>query len=56
MKSTHGLTKHMNTYISQQDLPICMHEQDTPIPGESDNASGNFGSHEDEKSILKELD
>ncbi len=56
MKLTYGLTRHMNTCTSQQDLSICMHKQDTPIPRENDNASGNFGPHEDEESTLKEQD
>ncbi len=57
MKSTYGLTRHMNTYTSQQVLLICMQpKQDTPIPGENENTSDNFGLHEDEKSILEEQD
>ncbi len=54
MKATHRLTRHMNMRTSQQDLPIHMHKPDTPIPGEGDNASGNFGPHEDEESTLEE--
>ena len=47
----------MNAYMIQfiqQVLPIHMKsEQDTSMPGEDDDASENFGSHEDEKSTLK---
>ncbi len=57
MTSTHGLTRHMNTCTSQQVLPICMQpKQDTPIPGEDENTSDNFGLHENEESILEEQD
>ncbi len=55
MKSTHELTRHMNTCISQKVFPIRMQpKQDTPIPGEDENTSDNFGLHEDEESILEE--
>ena len=41
MKSTSGLTKHMNACMSQfiqQVLLICMQsEHDTPTPGEDDD-------------------
>ncbi len=57
MKSTHGLTKHMNTCTNQQVLPIRMQpKQDKPIPGEDENTSDNFELHEDEESILEEQD
>ncbi len=57
MKSTYGLTRHMNTYASQQVLPLHMQpEQNNPILGEDDNTSGNLGSHEDEESTLEEQD
>ncbi len=57
MKSTHRLTRHMNTYTKQQVLPIHMQpKQNTPIPGEDENTSDNFGLHEDEESILEEQD
>ncbi len=56
MKLTHGLTKNVNTCPSQQDLRIYMNEQDIPILEEDDNASGNFGPHEDEESTLEEQD
>ncbi len=46
----------MNMCMSQPNLPIRIHKQDTPIPRESDYVSGNFGSYEDEKSTLKEQD
>ncbi len=29
-------------------------KQDTPIPGENENTSNNFGLHEDKESILEE--
>ncbi len=57
MKSTYGLTRHMNTCISQQVLPIRMQpKQHAPIPGEEDNASGNFGPNEDGESPLEKQD
>ncbi len=46
----------MNTCTGRQDLPIRIHKQDIPIPREGDNASRNFGLHEDEESILEEQD
>ncbi len=55
MKSTHGLTRHMNTCISQQVFPIRMQpKQDATILGEDENTSDNFGLHEDEEFILEE--
>ena len=58
MKSTSGLTRHMNACTSQfiqQVLPICMQsKQDTPMPGEDDNALENFGPYKNEESTLKE--
>ncbi len=55
MKSTQRLTRHMNTCMSQQVIPLLMQpKQDTPILGEDDNASGNLGLHEDEESTLAE--
>ena len=60
MKSTGGLTKHMNSCTSQiiqQVLPTRMQpEQDMPMPGEDDNASDNFGPYEDERSTPKAQD
>ncbi len=57
MKSTYGLTRHMNTCTSQQVLPVRMQsKQHVPIPEEDDNASENFGPHEDEESPLEEKD
>ncbi len=57
MKSTYELTRHMNTCISQQVLPLRMlTKQDTPILGEDNNTPGNLGPHEDEESILEEQD
>ena len=47
----------MNTYMNQQVFPIYMQlKQNTLISGEDDNASENFGPHEDEKSTLEEQD
>ncbi len=57
MKSTHGLTRHINTCTSQQVLPIHMQpKQDMPILGEDKNTSDNFGLYEDEESIIEEQD
>ncbi len=54
MKLSYGLTRHMNTYISQQFFPIYMQlKQDTPIPGEDNNALETFEPYKDEKSILE---
>ena len=47
----------MNTYTSQQIFPICMQpKQNTPIPGEDNNASKSFGLYKDDKSTLEEQD
>ena len=59
MKLTHRLTRHMNTYMSQQVLLIRMERkqpEDTSISEEDDNASENFWPHEDDESILEEQD
>ena len=60
MKSTGGLTRHMNSCTSQiiqQVLPTRMQpEQDMPMPGEDDNASDNFGPYEDERSTPEAQD
>ena len=57
MKSIHGLTRHINTCMSQQVLPIHMQpKQNTLIPREDDNASDNFGPYKDAESILEEQD
>ncbi len=57
IKSTHGLTRHINTCISQQVFSIYIQpKQNIPIPGKDDNTSRNFGPYEDEKSTLKEQD
>ena len=57
MKLTRGLTKQRNICTSQQVFPIYMQpKQNMLILGKDDNASENFGSHEDEKSILEEQD
>ena len=43
--------------MSQKILPIRIQpKQNTPIPRKDNNASKNFGPHEDEESILKEQD
>lgn len=58
MKSTSGLTRHMNTYtnpIIQQVLPIQIQpKQDMAMLEKNNNTSDNFRSHEDKESILKE--
>ena len=57
MKSTYGLTRHMNICTSQQVFPIHMQpKQNTLIPREDDNTSKNFGIYKDEESILEEED
>ncbi len=57
MKFTHGLTRHINAYISQQDLLIYMQpEPDNPITEEDDNVLRNFRSHKDKKSISEKQD
>ena len=57
VKSTHGLASHMNMCASQQGLPIYMQpKQNTPIPGEDNNISENFGSHEDDKSEEQDIE
>ncbi len=57
MKSTHGLTKHKNIYTSHQVFSIYIQsKQNTPIPGENDNISGNFEPYKNEKSTLEEQD
>ena len=57
LKSTHGLTKHINIYTSHQVLSIRMQpKQNTPIPEKDENASENVGPHENEESILEEQD
>ena len=52
MKSRGGLTRHMNSCMSQiiqQIAPTRMQpKQDMPIPGEDDNSSDNFRLYEDE--------
>ena len=38
LKFTHGLTRHINIYMSYQVSPICMQlKQNTPIPGKDEN-------------------
>ena len=57
MKSIHRLTRHMNTRTSQHFLSIYIQlKQNTPILGEEDNVSKNFGLHKDEESILEQQD
>ena len=54
LKSTCGLTRHMNIYTSHQVLSIHMQpKQDTPIPREDENVSEYVGPHEDEELILE---
>ena len=51
MKLIHGLTRHMNTYTSQQIFPIHMQpEQDILIAREDVNVSENFRPYKDDKS------
>ena len=58
IKSISGLTRHINactSQIIQQGLLIRMQpKQDMSMPGEDDNSSEYFGSHENEKYILNE--
>ena len=57
LKLIYRLTRHMNMCTSHQVFPIRMQpKQDTPIPGEDENASKNIRPHEDEKSILEKQD
>ena len=57
MKSTYELTKHINTYTSQQIFLIRIQpKRNLLIPREENNISENFGLHEDEKLTLEEQD
>lgn len=60
MKLICGLIRHMNVYTShiiQQVFQTRMQpKQDIPMPGEDDNISDYFMSHELKKSTLKEQD
>ena len=60
MKSTSGLTRHMNTCTSQtyqQVLTLRMQpEQNMPMAGEDNNSSDNYRSHKDEEPALNAPD
>ena len=60
INSASGLTRHMHACISQiiqSSLPIHIQpKQNTPMPGDDNDVSENFGPYEDKEFTLKERD